>query len=140
MGPLDPVVDLIQAGFNGQFPRSELRRSLDLPVAGTDVPAPAATSALKAADAGRGGGKGRKGILQGGGYYFALSRHPGCPWFVNSTPALSKASITALIVSSPLPSVAAPFPSMAEIVVTFTPAWPASWLWLSPAKARAAFN
>ncbi len=52
--------------------------------------------------------------------HFALSMTPGCPWFNSSTPAASKASITALMVSRPLPRVGDPLPSIAEIVVTLT--------------------
>jgi hypothetical protein len=48
----------------------------------------------------------------------SLSRQPGCPWPNSSTPAASSASMTALMVSRPLPSVADPLPSIAEIVVT----------------------
>ena len=59
--------------------------------------------------------------------YFALSLTPG-PWPNNSTPTASKASITAFMVSSPLASVAAPFLSIAETVVTLIEAALASSL------------
>lgn len=40
--PLNPVIDLIVAGFDSKFPRAVLRQSLYLAVAGIDIPAPAA--------------------------------------------------------------------------------------------------